>query len=88
MVDIECTRCGATGTGYPTPYVAKFSLIHNEKCGAKIGIPKYSNLDTTTTSVASTESIVVENSGTAETPKPKKSLFKKKSKKKKKKRDD
>lgn len=42
MVDITCTRCGAEGTGFPTPYVAKFSLPHNKGCGAKIGIPKFS----------------------------------------------
>lgn len=42
MVDITCTRCGAEGTGFPTPYVAKFTLQHNTGCGAKIGIPKFS----------------------------------------------
>ena len=42
MVDITCTRCGAEGTGYDTPYVAKFTLQHNTGCGAKIGIPKFS----------------------------------------------
>lgn len=42
MVNIECTRCGASGTDFPTFYVAKFSLQHNTGCGAKIGIPKYS----------------------------------------------
>ena len=42
MVNIECTRCHATGTDYPTIYVAKFSLKHETGCGAKIGIPKYS----------------------------------------------
>ena len=42
MVDIECTRCGATGTNYPTNYVAKFSLTHETGCGARVGIPKYS----------------------------------------------
>ncbi len=42
MVDITCTRCGAEGTNYPTPYVAKFSLQHNTGCGARIGIPKFS----------------------------------------------
>ncbi len=26
MVDITCTRCGAEGTGFPTPYSAKFSV--------------------------------------------------------------
>ena len=43
MVDIECTRCGATGSNYPTYYVAKFSLKHETGCGAKIGIPKYTD---------------------------------------------
>ena len=42
MVDIECTRCGATGTDYPTNFVAKFSLKHETGCGARLGIPKYS----------------------------------------------
>jgi len=42
MVDILCTRCGATGTGYETNFVAKFSLKHETGCGAKIGIPKFS----------------------------------------------
>ena len=77
MVDIECTRCGATGTNYPTLYVAKFSLTHEEKCGAKIGIPKYSNVDvkTTGTIVADpTDTIVVET----DKPKPKKKKAKKK----------
>ncbi len=41
MVDITCTRCGATGSDYPTYYVAKFSLTHKRGCGAKIGIPHY-----------------------------------------------
>jgi len=41
MVDITCTRCGAEGTGYPTNYVAKFSLQHNTGCGARVGIPSY-----------------------------------------------
>ena len=43
MVDIECTRCGATGTDYPTYYVAKFSLKHETGCGARVGVPKYSD---------------------------------------------
>ena len=42
MIDIECTRCGATGTDYPTYYVAKFSLKHETGCGARVGVPKYS----------------------------------------------
>jgi len=42
MVDITCTRCGAEGTGYPTNFVAKFTLTHKPGCGAKVGIPKYS----------------------------------------------
>ncbi len=54
MVDIECTRCGAKGTGYGTNYEAKFTLVHKEKCGAKIGVPlfttgvKTTKLETTT----------------------------------------
>ena len=43
MVDIECTRCGATGNDYPTHYVAKFTLKHETGCGAKVGVPKYTN---------------------------------------------
>lgn len=43
MVDIQCTRCGATGTGYETNYVAKFTLKHETGCGAKIGVPKYTD---------------------------------------------
>ena len=42
MIGIECTRCGATESGFPTYQVAKFSLTHERGCGAKIGIPKYS----------------------------------------------
>ncbi len=41
MVNIECTRCGATGIDYPTYYVAKFTLTHERGCGARIGIPSY-----------------------------------------------
>ena len=41
MVNILCTRCGASGIDYPTYYVAKFTLTHERGCGAKIGIPKY-----------------------------------------------
>ncbi len=41
MVDIECSRCGAMGVDYPTVYVAKFTLVHRQGCGAKIGIPNY-----------------------------------------------
>lgn len=41
MVNIECTRCGATGIDYPTYYVAKFTLPHKRGCGARIGIPSY-----------------------------------------------
>ena len=62
MVDIECTRCGATGTGYATNYVAKFSLTHNTGCGAKIGIPKYSvttKTTVTTTTASDTKTVVV-----------------------------
>ena len=43
MVDIRCTRCNATGTGYATNYVAKFSLVHERGCGARIGIPTYTD---------------------------------------------
>ena len=70
MVDIECTRCGATGTGYPTLYVAKFSLTHEEKCGARVGVPKYSNIDVTT--VPSTSDSVVQTIVETDKPKPKK----------------
>ena len=76
MVDIECTRCGAKGTGYTTYYQAKFSLIHKEKCGAKIGVPKYStsvkDTQITSTTGSDTETIVV-------SIKPKKKKTKKKS---------
>lgn len=41
MVNIECTRCGASGIDYPTYYVAKFTLTHERGCGARIGIPSY-----------------------------------------------
>ena len=75
MVDIECTRCGAKGTGYQTNYEAKFSLIHKEKCGAKIGVPKFTagvkTTQTETTTASDTQTIVV--------PKPKKRKAKKKS---------
>ena len=74
MVDIECTRCGATGSGYQTNYEAKFSLVHKEKCGAKIGVPKFSAGAKTTEAVSNTgsdtETIIV---------KPKKRKAKKKS---------
>lgn len=74
MVDIECTRCGAKGTGYQTNYEAKFSLVHNEKCGAKIGVPKFSAGVKTTEVISNTgndtETLIV---------KPKKKKFKKKS---------
>ncbi len=74
MVDIECTRCGAKGTGYQTNFDAKFSLIHRAKCGAKIGVPKFS------AGVKTTE--VITNTGN-DTPtiivKPKKKKAKKKS---------
>ena len=64
MVDIECTRCHATGTGYATNYQAKFSLIHKEKCGAKIGVPKYSigakTTESTTTTASDSNTILVE----------------------------
>ena len=48
MVNIECTRCGATGIDYPTYYVAKYTLTHQRGCGAKIGIPKYTATSTVT----------------------------------------
>ena len=70
MVDIQCTRCGATGNNYPTLYVAKFSLKHETGCGAKIGVPKYS--DTNTKSVK-----VEETSFHEPTEKPKKKKAKK-----------
>lgn len=41
MVDVECTRCGASGTNYKTEREAKLTLEHNKKCGQKIGIVKY-----------------------------------------------
>ncbi len=73
MVDIECTRCGAKGSGYQTNYEAKFSLIHKEKCGAKIGVPKFSAGVKTTEAITNTgsetETIIV---------KPKKRKAKKK----------
>lgn len=70
MVDIECTRCGATGNDYPTYYVAKFTLKHETGCGAKIGVPKYS--DTKTKSAESHETPLTES-----TEKPKKKKAKK-----------
>ena len=42
MINIECTRCGATGNDYPTYYVDTVSLKHETGCGARLGIPKYS----------------------------------------------
>ena len=74
MVDIECTRCGATGTDYPTNFVAKFSLKHETGCGARLGIPKYS--DTTKVSVTIDSDPKVET--TTETKKLKKKTTKKK----------
>ncbi len=74
MVDIECTRCGAKGTGYQTNYEAKFTLVHKEKCGAKIGVPKFSagvkTTEVISTTGSDTETIIV---------KPKKRKAKKKS---------
>lgn len=82
MVDIECTRCGAKGTGYETHYVAKFTLVHKEKCGAKIGVPKYSDGVKTkaaeTTTITEEKPIIV-SSISSDTPKPKKKKVKKKS---------
>ena len=80
MVDILCTRCGATDQGFTTYYQAKFSLVHKEKCGAKIGVPKYSTGTKTTEAITTTgndtETIVV--STLSDTPKPKKKKAKKK----------
>ncbi len=74
MVDIECTRCGAKGTGYQTNYEAKFSLVHNEKCGAKIGVPKFSAGGKTTEVITNTG-----NNTETLTVKSKKKKLKKKS---------
>jgi len=41
MVDVECTRCGASGTNFKTERDAKLTLKHNERCGQKVGIVKY-----------------------------------------------
>jgi len=82
MVDIECTRCGATGTGYATNFQAKFSLIHKEKCGAKIGVPKFTAGVKTTaasTSTISESNPIIVSSIPSDTPKPKKKKSKKKS---------
>ncbi len=81
MVDIECTRCGAKGTGYATNYEAKFSLIHKEKCGAKIGVPLFTagvkTTEVSTTTASDVQTVVV--SGTSsDTSKPKKKKVKKK----------
>ena len=71
MVDIECTRCGATGNDYPTHYVAKFTLKHETGCGAKIGVPKYSTnvkaTEVTSTTATEAKEILVKLE-----PKPKK----------------
>jgi hypothetical protein len=81
MVDIECTRCHAKGKGYQTNYEAKFSLIHKEKCGAKIGVPKFSaGVKTTaaeTTTITEEKPIIV-SSILSDTHKPKKKKAKKK----------
>ncbi len=69
MVNIECTRCGATGNDYPTNYVAKFTLKHETGCGAKIGVPKYSD--------AKTKPVKVEETSLPEPTKPKKKKAKK-----------
>ena len=82
MVDIECTRCGATGTGYATNFQAKFSLIHKEKCGAKIGVPKFTAGVKTTpasTSTISESKPIIVSDIPSDTPKPKKKKLKKKS---------
>lgn len=73
MVNIECTRCGATGTDYPTLYVAKFSLKHETGCGAKIGIPKYTEGTVQTKPVVEQETLLVD----PEKPKKKKAKKKK-----------
>ncbi len=67
MVDITCTRCGASGTDYPTNYVAKLTLTHNRGCGPKIGIPKFG---TTVSKAILTETPLPEP--TEEKPKKKK----------------
>ena len=82
MVDIECTRCGAKGTGYATNLQAKFSLIHKEKCGAKIGVPKFTaDVKTTaaSTSTISESKPIIVSDIPSDTPKPKKKKLKKKS---------
>lgn len=48
MIDIQCTRCGASGKGYPNIFNAKFTLIHEIGCGAKVGIPKITYSTTAT----------------------------------------
>ena len=73
MVNIECTRCGATGTDYPTLYVAKFSLKHETGCGAKIGVPKYTDSNVKAKSAEAQETSLAEP-----TEKPKKKKAKKK----------
>ena len=81
MIDIQCTRCGAKGTGYATNYEAKFSLIHNEKCGAKIGVPKISARVKTTEVISTTgnDTETMVEGIPSDTPKPKKKKSKKKS---------
>lgn len=82
MVDIECTRCGATGQGFTTYYQAKFNLVHKEKCGAKIGVPKYSTGTKTTEAISTTateSTPIIVSDIPSDTPKPKKKKSKKKS---------
>lgn len=73
MVDIECSRCGAMGVNYPTVYVAKFTLVHRQGCGAKIGIPNYF-IGKTKPAAEQTTSLPEPT----ETPKPKRKKSKKK----------
>ncbi len=81
MVDIECTRCGAKGIGYATNLQAKFTLVHKEKCGAKIGVPKFttgvktSKVETTT---ITEEKPVIVSGISSDTHKSKKKKAKKK----------
>ena len=58
MVNIECTRCGASGIDYPTYYVAKFTLTHEKGCGAKIGIPSYTATQTAKPTIKEVEPVI------------------------------
>ena len=81
MVNIECTRCGASGIDYPTYYVAKFTLTHERGCGAKIGIPSYTATGTKPT-LKEVEPVIQKPDNTeklfADVTKPKKKRAKKK----------